>query len=47
MSPVIRKLAAGATLVALGGITAVAIGQPGHTDYGVGFRLSAPEELGP
>jgi hypothetical protein len=32
MSPVIKKLAAGASLVALGGITAVAIGQPGRTD---------------
>jgi hypothetical protein len=32
MSPVNKKLAAGATLAALGGLTAVAIGQPGSTE---------------
>jgi hypothetical protein len=43
MSPVNRKLAAGATVVALGGLTAVAIGQPGHTD--TKKQVAAPVEV--
>src|SRR3954470_4631542 len=43
MSPVIKKLAAGASLVALGGIAAVAIGEPGQA--GSTKRAAAPVEV--
>jgi hypothetical protein len=43
MSPVTKKLAAGATFAALGGLTAVAIGQPGRTDTKT--QAAAPVEV--
>jgi hypothetical protein len=43
MSPVNKKLAAGASLVALGGIAGFAVGQPGHA--GTVKQAAAPVEV--